>query len=156
MIYIRKFELSDLLEIYQLFYETVHEINKQDYTEEQLNVWAPKFPDLDIWKKTLSNNYTLVAIDSTDSKLVGFVDMEKTGYLNRIYVHKDHQNQGIAKLLLLAIEKRAKELGLTRLFSEVSITARAAMEKIGYVTEEQKTRDKGEVVFIQYAMSKKL
>lgn len=127
-----------------------------DYTKEQLDVWAPKSPDLDIWPKTLSNNYTLVAIEPKKSKIVGFVDMEKIAYLNRIYVHKDFQNRGIAKLLLLAIEKQANELGLTRLFSDVSITAKSAMEKIRYVTDRQKTRDKEGASFIQFVMHKDL
>ena len=156
MIYVRKFNLGDENAIYQLFYDAVHEINKQDYTSEQLDVWAPKFPDLSVWKKRLSNSYTLVAVDSISENIVGFIGIEKTGYLDHIYVHKDYQNMGIAKLLLLEIEKKAQELGLNKLFSDVSITAKPAMEKLGFVSYEQKTRDKGGVVFIQYAMVKEL
>lgn len=156
MIYIREFKLGDETEIYQLFYDTVHAVNKQDYTDEQLDIWAPKYPDLDRWKKTLSDNYTVVALDSDNEHIVGFLDMEKNGFLNRIYVHDKHQNQGVFKLMLQEIEKQAREIGLKKLFSDVSITAKPAMEKLGYTVEEQKTRDKGGVVFIQYAMTKVL
>lgn len=156
MIYIREFNTDDVAEIYQLFYDTVHAVNKQDYTDEQLDIWAPKYPDLERWKKTLTDNHTVVAVDVDKEHIVGFLDMDKNGYLNHIYVHHKHQNQGIFKSMLQEIEKHARAIGLKKLFSDVSITAKSTMEKMGYVVEDQKTRDKGGVVFIQYAMTKVL
>lgn len=37
---IRKFHGSDISQIVMLFYETVHFVNKKDYTQEQLDAWA--------------------------------------------------------------------------------------------------------------------
>lgn len=37
---IRRYQQSDCKEITELFYNTIHTVNAQDYTEEQLNVWA--------------------------------------------------------------------------------------------------------------------
>ena len=42
---IRRYETSDCKELTELFYNTVHSINANDYTEEQLNVlknWIKK------------------------------------------------------------------------------------------------------------------
>lgn len=156
MYYIREFKAGDEVEIYQLFYDTVHHINRKDYTEEQLDVWAPKHPDLSRWQKTLAKNCTLVAINKEDGKIIGFSDMEKNGYLDRGYVHKDYQGQGIGKALLNAQEVKAKELGIKKLFSDVSITAKPVMEKLGYLTEAEQTKDLGGVLFINYRMTKDL
>lgn len=154
--YIRAYKPGDEAEIYQLFFDTVHHINCRDYTEEQLNAWAPEIFDLESWARSLSKNYSLVALDSTTNQLIGFVDLEENGYIDRGYVHKDFQGQGIAKALYLALEIRAKEQGIKQLFSDVSITAKLFMEKCGYVVlNEQRAILRG-VSFINYRMVKQL
>ncbi len=125
MFYIREFELGDEVEIYQLFYDTVHYVNRRDYTEEQVNLWAPKIPDISQWRVSLKENYSFVAINKEDNKIIGFSDLEKNGYLNRGYVHYNYQRQGVGKALLQIRENKARELGIKKLFSEVSITAKA-------------------------------
>ena len=42
---LRSFRAEDLQEILTLFYQTIHYINAKDYTEEQLDVWAPQYHD---------------------------------------------------------------------------------------------------------------
>ncbi|GED58869.1 hypothetical protein BFO01nite_30010 [Brevibacillus formosus] len=37
---LRRFHETDIDQIITLFYEAVHTINKQDYTQEQVNAWA--------------------------------------------------------------------------------------------------------------------
>ncbi|KTD56753.1 putative N-acetyltransferase YafP [Legionella santicrucis] len=154
--YIRLYQLGDEAEIYQLFYDTVHHINCKDYTEEQINTWAPKTPDLSKWINSLSKNHSFVAIDAATNHIIGFSDLEDNGYLNRGYVHKDFQGQGIGKALLLARENKAQELGLKQLFSDVSITAKPFFEKCGYVALKEQTKELNGVLFINYYMVKAL
>ena len=49
MIKIRKYTPSDLPEIAQLFYNTVHTVNAADYSDEQLDAWADGQVDLEKW-----------------------------------------------------------------------------------------------------------
>ena len=42
---IRKFIEEDIKEVYNLFINTVHSINIKDYTQQQINLWAPKSDD---------------------------------------------------------------------------------------------------------------
>ena len=133
--YIRTFKLGDEADIYQLFYDTVHSVNAKDYTKEQLDTWAPKNPDLSEWKKTLNKNHTFVAIDKENGKIIGFSELKENGCLNRGYVHKDYLKQGIGTALLEAREQKALALGISKLFSEVSITAKPFFENRGYITE---------------------
>ncbi len=42
---LRAYQPADLEEIYQLFYDTVHSVNRKDYGLEQLDAWAPRQMD---------------------------------------------------------------------------------------------------------------
>ncbi len=57
---IRKYEEKDLNSIIKLFYDTVHFINIKDYTQEQVNVWAPENIDENLWNKSLLKHYSIV------------------------------------------------------------------------------------------------
>ena len=43
---LRPYRPSDLRELAELFYDTVHTVNAGDYTAEQLDAWADGAPDL--------------------------------------------------------------------------------------------------------------
>ena len=89
---IRMYRQSDCKILAELFYHTVHTVNAGDYTEEQLNVWATGEVDLEKWNQSLQEHFSVVAVDH--STIVGFGDIDKTGYLDHLYVHADHQRKG--------------------------------------------------------------
>lgn len=43
---IRRFSESDTTKLIELFRETVHTVGQKDYSQEQLDVWAPEKTDL--------------------------------------------------------------------------------------------------------------
>lgn len=53
--------------------------------------------------------------------IVGFGDIDNTGYLDRLYVHKDYQNQGIAKAMCDKLEQHNAYNEIT---THASITAK--------------------------------
>ena len=53
-------------------------------------------------KSALLAHTTLVA--TSNQKMVGFADMDETGYLDHLYVHHQHQKQGIATMLCDLLE----------------------------------------------------
>lgn len=55
--------------------------------------------------------------------------------MHSMFIHKDFQGKGVATLLLNEIERYAVAAGITRITSEVSITARPFFEKRGYIVE---------------------
>ena len=91
---IREYQPLDCEVLAELFYNTVHTVNEKDYTKEQLDVWATGIIDLEKWNQSFEDHYSLVAID--DEVIVGFGDIDKAGYLDRLYVHADYQRKGIA------------------------------------------------------------
>ena len=92
--FLREYNTSDCEYLAKLFYQTVHYVNAKDYTKEQLDAWATGNVNLNEWDKSFLEHFTLVAIKN--EFIVGFGDIDKAGYLDRLYVHKDYQKQGIA------------------------------------------------------------
>lgn len=154
---IEKFQEADVEEILTLFYETIHTVNAKDYTKEERNAWAPKadFTEkLETWKYSLQKNITFVA--KIDGDIVGFSDMDDQGYLDRLFVHKDYQGQGIAKKLVQHLEAVARERQIGKIQTDASITARPFFEKQGYaVLRKQRIKRKG-VIITNYKMTKQL
>ena len=67
---IRAYQPFDAAPLAALFYQTVHTVNRRDYTEKQLDAWAPKDIDLRAWDRSLQVHHTLVAVE--DGCAVGF------------------------------------------------------------------------------------
>lgn len=126
---LRQYTPADCAEILKLFYDTVHTVNAKDYTKEQLDVWAPKNTDAAHWNRSLLAHYTLVAVE--DSQIVGFGDIDETGYLDRLYVHKDFQRQGIATALCDALECAYGDT-VSVICTHASVTAKPFFEQRGY------------------------
>ena len=193
--YLRKYHPSDCAALAALFYETIHTVNARDYPQEQLDAWADGHVDLDAWNESFLAHNTYVAVqecvgaddidsrasDSTDTApgktggspanalIIGFGDMDDTGYLDRLYVHKDYQGRGVATAIcdrleedfclsrgrLLqnsAVQKRKNDTFTTH----ASITARPFFEKRGYtVVKAQKVVRKG-ISIRNYIMRKRI
>ncbi|WP_195938158.1 GNAT family N-acetyltransferase [Romboutsia sp. 1001713B170131_170501_G6] len=146
---IREYKSSDCNKIADLFYNTVHFINAKDYTQEQLNVWATGNVDIYEWNKSFLNNYTLVAEEN--NMIVGFGDINTEGYLDRLYVHKDYQNIGIATALCDRLEKR---YSVEHIITHSSITAKPFFEKRGYEVIKKQFVERNGVRVTNYIMKK--
>lgn len=146
---IRRYQSSDLKEIETLFYQTVHRVNRADYREEQLDAWADGRIDENAWDRSFQEHITLVAVK--DGRIAGFGDMDRTGYLDRLYVHWEEQRKGIASALCDRLEQEAES---ERFVTHASITAKPFFEKRGYrVVKEQEVIRKG-VALTNYVMEK--
>lgn len=126
------------MELAQLFYHTVHTINAKDYSKEQLDVWATGQIDLENWNQSSQEHYSLVAVD--DGIIVGFGDIDRKGYLDRLYVHTDYQRKGIASDICNYLEQAVRG----NIVTHASITARPFFDKRGYkVVKEQQVERQG-------------
>lgn len=151
MIQYRKYRMEDCLPITNLFYETVHTINAKDYTQQQRDVWATGKINLNEWNLSFLKNTTWVAVK--DSILVGFGDMDTTGYLDRLYVHKNFQRQGIATAICDRLEK---ECVCVKIITHASITAKPFFEKRGYKTIKKQGVWRQGIYLENYSMEKEM
>lgn len=125
---IRAYRPEDCQKLAKLFYDTVHTVNAADYTQEQLSAWATGEADLAAWNVSFLAHHTVVA--ELDGVITGFGDMDASGYLDRLYVHRDYQRRGIATAICDALENASHAAEFT---THASITARPFFEKRGYV-----------------------
>ncbi|MCM0623785.1 GNAT family N-acetyltransferase [Lysinibacillus sp. OL1_EC] len=157
MLHFTNYHDDDLEEILQLFYETVHSVNAKDYSQAQLEAWAPlaiQPVKVATWQKTLRHNKTYVA--RKHHQIVGFGDMTMEGYLDRLYVHKDFQGQGIASAIVDLLEADAKKLGLTHIYTDASLTARPFFERKGYQIMQTQTVERQGISLTNVSMVKLL
>lgn len=127
---IRSYEAGDAPALARLFYETVHAVNRADYSPEQLRAWAPELPNPEAWHARMSGRCTLVAEE--DSEALGFAELERVGHLDMLYLRKDAVGRGVGSRHYLAVEQVARNRGLGRIFTEASITARPFFERQGF------------------------
>lgn len=151
---IRNFKDEDIESVLNLFYDTVHSVNSKDYNNEQLKAWAPKELDRLKWIESLNRNYSIVAEENT--QIIGFGDIDSTGYLDRLYVHKNHQGKKVASNLINALENYIFNKGVKSIITDASITAKPFFEKKGYeVIKEQQVELRGQL-FTNFKMCKNL
>ena len=146
---LRDYRKTDCAELARLFYDTVHAVNAGDYSREQLDAWATGEVNLKAWNESFQAHHTVVA--EMDGRIVGFGDMDETGYLDRLYVHKDHQRRGVATAICDELEQNTKA---AEYITYASITAKPFFEKRGYtVIREQQVERRG-VWLINFVMKK--
>ncbi len=145
---IRAYQPMDCKTLTELFYNTVHTVNAKDYTKEQLDAWATGAVDLEEWNKSLEEHFSLVALDGEN--IIGFGDIDDTGYLDRLYVHSDYQGKGVAAAICDQLERSVQGSIITH----ASITAKPFFEKRGYkVVQERQVERKG-VLLTNFIMEK--
>ena len=150
----RKYITDDCVKLADLFFETVHTVNARDYSKEQLYVWANGKVNIEIWNKSFLEHNTIVAEE--DGIIVGFGDMDNSGYLDRLYVHKEYQGKGIATAIITELEQQAKLQEVYTLSAHSSITAKPFFEKNGYIVVRQNTVTRNAVKLINFIMEKHL
>lgn len=124
----RQYKSSDAPALASIYYNTIHNINIRDYSPEQINAWAPSSSlELNGWKRKWEKLTPIVAL--SENIIVGFAEFESDGHIDCFYVHHEFQNKGIASALMIAIETKAKQNNIPRIYAEVSITAKSFFEK---------------------------
>ena len=152
---LRPFVSEDLPALITLFRQTVWHVNCRDYSPAQLAAWAPENIDASRWLPTLLKHETVIA-QMDHGEIAGFGDISDQGYLDRLYVHKDYQRQGVATAILSHLESYARACNCDQIETHASITARPFFASKGFfVFKEQQVERFGQLL-TNYVMYKKL
>ncbi|QDU98206.1 GNAT family N-acetyltransferase [Lignipirellula cremea] len=153
--------------LWLLFYNTIHNVNRRDYSAEQTAAWAPAEMDPAAWRRRIAGMDPYVCLDSAAANgssgqspaIVGYAGMtatENAGYIDHFYVHHQWQGQGVGKLLYQQLEADAVRLQLSELTSDVSITARPFFESRGFQVVTPQQVERAGVILANFRMKKRL
>ena len=149
---LREYKPADCAEMARLFYDTVHSVNLRDYTPEQVNAWATGQVDLTAWDASFRAHNTVIA--EQNGEIVGFGDLDVgAGYLDRLYVHKDYQNEGVAAAICDALESAAET---KTVMTHASLTAKGFFLKRGYAVVKEQQIERCGVRLTNFVMIKLL
>ena len=157
MISVRDYCREDTQELANIYFNTVHQINIQDYTQEQVDAWAPPSgfksnSETEDWAKKFARTKPIVAV--IGDKIVGFAELESNGHIDCFYCHHKWIGKGVGSALMKEILIRAKKRHINRLFAEVSITARPFFEKYNFVVISEQVVYKKGIGFVNYKMER--
>jgi putative acetyltransferase len=132
---IRRAKAADVTAITTLFYDTIQTVNAKDYQQKELDEWSASHTATSKWIDRIEEQYFVVAM--LGDALVGFASIAADGYLDFMFVHKDHQAQGIATRLLAVLEDKSKEQQNKLIYVNASITAKGFFEHQGFVVQQE-------------------
>lgn len=148
---IRPYRPADCRELMKIFHDTVHTVCAKDYSPAQLDAWAPKAMDPKEWDAKFRSRATLVAEEG--KAIWGFGNIGEDGYLDLLYVHRDHQGHGVGAILCDFLEGLHP---IEKVTVHASETAKPFFEHLGYtVVKQQQVPLRGQVL-TNYAMEKEL
>ncbi len=119
MINIKKYKESDAPALWAIFYHTIHNVNICNYSKAQVEAWAPDEFDPEIWQRKM--NFILP-----------FAAKIENGLIDHFFCHYKYQGKGIGRSLMEHVISISQLEGISKLYSEVSITARPFYEKFGF------------------------
>ncbi|ROR15057.1 GNAT family N-acetyltransferase [Erwinia sp. JUb26] len=132
---IRRFRNGDESALLRVFFSSIHNIASADYTPEQIDAWAPKDRDPQLWASHISQLRPFVV--EVEGEIAGYADVQPDGYIDHFFVSGSYPKQGVGTLLMKGIHEEAERLGLTELTSNVSKTAEGFFLRHGFHVVER-------------------
>lgn len=131
---LRPFLPADVPMLAAIFAASIEELTGDDYSEAQQQAWMEMAEDEEFGKH-LASDLTLVA--TLDGSPVGFASLRGADHIRMLYVHPAAAGQGIATLLVDALEKLAGGRGAANLTVDASDTAQNFFAKRGYTAQQR-------------------
>ncbi len=151
---IRRFRKGDEATLRTLFFDTIRNVNRRDYTEEQVRAWAPEDYDLEHWAHRMRELNPFVC--EVDGEIAGYADLQSSGYVDHFFVSKNFQRKGVGTSLFERIEAEARAHQLKELSADVSITARPFFERFGFAVIKQQQVTINDVVLTNFRMVRRM
>ena len=134
---LRPFLAEDMPVLAAIFAASVEELTGDDYSEAQQQAWASAADDEEALGKRLAGQLTLIA--TLQNSPVGFASLKGADHIDMLYVHPGAAGQGVASMLMEALEKLAGGRGAKALTVDASDNAAEFFLKRGYVANQRNT-----------------
>jgi len=131
---LRPFLPDDVPVLAAIFAASIEQLTGDDYNEAQQQAWMEAAEDEEFGKR-LASDLTLIA--TLDGSPVGFASLRGADHIHMLYVHPAVAGQGIATMLVDALEKLAGGRGAKSLTVDASDTAEGFFAKRGYTAQQR-------------------
>jgi len=131
---LRPYLASDMPMLATIFVAAIQELTGDDYSEAQQEAWAAVADDEEFGRR-LAADLTLIA--TLQDSPVGFASLRGKDHIRMLYVHPSLAGQGVASMLVDALEKLAGSRGAKSLSVDASDTALDFFKKRGYVAKQR-------------------
>jgi len=135
LITVRNYKENDAEALWNIYYHTIRNINSCDYSQEQVEAWAPDSFDTHIWEKRMKGLSPFVA--ESNGVIVGYTDLQVSGLIDHFFCHHKYQGKGVGRTLMTHVLSVGRERNIKRYYSEVSITARPFYEHFGFIVAKE-------------------
>jgi putative acetyltransferase len=151
---LRPFLPADAPLVADIFRASIEELTEEEYSASQREAWAAAADDEDEFAARLTKQLTLLG--TVGGSPVGFASLKGADEIDMLYVHPAVAGQGVASMLVDALEKLAASRGAARLIADVSDNAQDFFRKRGYVAQRRNTLPLGGEWIANTTMEKKL
>ena len=152
MITLRAFVPADAPALRAVFESAIHDVARRDYTQLQVDTWAPRSYDAVAWAERVAGLQPVVA--ELDGVVAGYADLQSSGYIDHFYVGGDSGGRGVGGALMRELLARARQRALAELTSNVSLTAQPFFAHFGFEVVEHRVVDVRGVQMRNAAMRK--
>ena len=132
---LRPFLPKDLMELRELYAQSIEELTQEDYDEDQRAAWVSVAADAQAFGQRLASGTTLVV--EIDGEYAGFGSLKDNRVVDMLFVHPYFAGGGVGTALVDALEKLAKGRGSKAISVEASDTAQVFFEERGYVAQSR-------------------
>jgi len=150
----RPFLPADAPLLAEIFRASIDELAADDYSDAQREAWAAAADDEAAFGERLAKQLTLVG--TMEGSPVGFASLKAPDVIDMLYVHPAAGENGVATMLVNALEKLAAARGAAKLTADVSDSAVEFFRKRGFVPQTRNTRPLGGEWLANTTMEKKL
>jgi putative acetyltransferase len=126
---------SDVPVLAAIFAASIEELTGDDYSEAQQEAWMASAEDEAAFGQKLAGELTLIA--TLQNSPVGFAALRGKDHIDMLYVHPSVAGQGVASMLVDALEKLAGSRGAQSLTVDASETAQGFFAKRGYAAKQR-------------------
>jgi putative acetyltransferase len=130
---LRQFDRTDLAVLLKLVWDTIDVCYRPVYSDEAITHWEDEHNEAEILKDAAEG---VILIAELDGKMVG-TGTQVGGQIKRVYVEVAIQGKGLGKMIMLELEKRAKDNGVKEVRLYSSVPAKKFYDAIGYKTHSE-------------------
>jgi len=145
---------ADVPLLVEIFRSSIEDLTADDYSDAQREAWVAVADDEAEFGERLSKQLTLVG--TMEGSPVGFASLKEPETVDMLYVHPAAGENGVATMLVDALEKLAAARGAAKLTADVSDSALEFFRKRGFVAQMRNSQPRGGEWLANTTMEKKL